>query len=138
MSKHYVLDACALIALLAHEPGYEIVEEVIRNSSAGSIAVHMNKINLLEVYYKLLRIYGKQAADDMLTTIKQSSIKINARIHNALFLEAARVKVLYSMSLADSIAIAEASVSGGTLLTADHHEMDIVEQKEPINFQWIR
>jgi predicted nucleic acid-binding protein len=53
--------------------------------------------------------------------------------------EAGRIKTAYKLSLADAIALAEASVSGGAFLTADHHEMDKVEQCEPnIKFLWIR
>jgi predicted nucleic acid-binding protein len=53
--------------------------------------------------------------------------------------EAGRIKSFYKISLADSIAIAEASVTGGVLLTCDHHEMDKVERRENnIKFRWIR
>jgi predicted nucleic acid-binding protein len=53
--------------------------------------------------------------------------------------EAARFKTTYKISIADSIALAETSVSGGTIITADHHEMDIVEQNEHnLKFLWIR
>jgi predicted nucleic acid-binding protein len=54
-------------------------------------------------------------------------------------IEAGRLKTTYKISLADAIALAEASVSGGILVTADHHEMDKIEQAEPnIKFRWIR
>ncbi|MCL2003045.1 MAG: hypothetical protein FWG72_03445 [Oscillospiraceae bacterium] len=38
----------------------------------------------------------------------------------------------------DAIALAAASVFGGELLTADHHELDKIEQSEKIQFSWIR
>ena len=53
-------------------------------------------------------------------------------------MEAGRLKATYRISLADSIALAEASVSGGILLTADHHELELVEKNENIVFHWIR
>ncbi|MDR0446149.1 MAG: hypothetical protein LBH17_03835 [Oscillospiraceae bacterium] len=54
-------------------------------------------------------------------------------------IESGRLKSAYKISLADAIALAEASVSGGHCVTADHHEMDKVEQGEPnIKFMWIR
>jgi predicted nucleic acid-binding protein len=62
-----------------------------------------------------------------------------ADISDELFVEAGRLKSLYKVSFADTFALATASVSGGILLTADHHEMDKVEQIEPgIKFRWIR
>jgi hypothetical protein len=42
------------------------------------------------------------------------------------------------MSLADSIGLAEAIINGGCFVTADHHELDIVEKKEHLNMLWIR
>jgi PIN domain nuclease of toxin-antitoxin system len=72
MSKIFILDACALIALLNHENG----------------------------------------ADNVMAA--------------------------YKISLADSIVLAQTIVTGGALLTADHHEFDLIEGKEPIHFHWIR
>ena len=53
-------------------------------------------------------------------------------------IEAGRLKSKYRISLADSIALAEALILGGELLTCDHHEFDVIKKKEPINFMWIR
>jgi PIN domain nuclease of toxin-antitoxin system len=46
----FVLDACALIALLAGEPGAENVKKIIQDAIDGKIIVKINQINLLEVY----------------------------------------------------------------------------------------
>ncbi|GHV10410.1 hypothetical protein FACS1894217_15860 [Clostridia bacterium] len=48
------------------------------------------------------------------------------------------MKATYKMSLADSIVLAEAAVNGGAVLTADHHEFDVVEQNEKLEFAWLR
>jgi hypothetical protein len=42
------------------------------------------------------------------------------------------------MSLADSIGLAEAIINDGYFVTADHHELDIVEKKEHLKIAWIR
>jgi len=42
------------------------------------------------------------------------------------------------MSLADSIGLAETILNDGYFVTADHHELDIVEKKEKLNMIWIR
>ena len=55
-----------------------------------------------------------------------------------IFMEAGRLKASYKISLADSIALAQAFVVDGELITADHHEFDVIEGKENITFQWIR
>jgi hypothetical protein len=57
---------------------------------------------------------------------------------DSVFNEAGRFKASYRISLADSIALAETIVSSGELLTADHHEFDVIEKQEEIKFHWIR
>jgi predicted nucleic acid-binding protein len=82
---------------------------------------------------------GKSVADRTWQTVKQSVVHIVSDFSDEVFAEAGRLKASYKISLADAIALAETSVSGGVLVTADHHEMDKVEQREPnIKFQWIR
>jgi predicted nucleic acid-binding protein len=98
----------------------------------------MNKVNLLEVYYVIRRVLGKEQADYIVSELKKRPIIINQGITDEIFSEAGRLKAEYKMSLADSMALAEASVTGGELLTADHHEFDVVEEKEKIRFCWIR
>jgi predicted nucleic acid-binding protein len=48
--------------------------------------------------------------------------------------EAARLKALYDISFADSIALALAFVFGGTFVTADYHEFDTVGKKGSFKF----
>jgi hypothetical protein len=42
------------------------------------------------------------------------------------------------MSLADSIGLAETLINDGYFVTADHHELEIVQEKENIKINWIR
>ena len=136
--KTYVLDACAMLAVLANEPGADEVERIYEKAAAGEAVLTMNKLNLLEVYYDFLRSYGKERADIFFKEVKNMPIHIYHEITDAVFTEAGRLKVSYKISLADSIALAQAIVSGGELLTADHHEFDVIEGKEDIRFYWIR
>ena len=138
MSGIYVLDACALTALFKKEDGVDEVVAIYKKAVAGEIKLVMNKLNLLETYYDQYRSIGKSVADKSLASVKKSPIVIISEISDAVFAEAGRLKASYRISLADSIALAEASVSDGTLLTADHHELDMVEKKERIKFYWIR
>jgi len=138
MNQTYVLDACALFAVLSKEDGWEKVAEFYKEAALGKINLYIHRLNLLEVYYGLLREYGKERADGFIADIKQSPIVVNCEISDEIFLEAGRLKATYKISLADSIALAQAIISGGSLLTSDHHEFDIIEGKEDINFAWIR
>ena len=138
MSKVYVLDACALIAALSDEAGADNVVDVYKEVVSGEAELVMHVVNLLEVYYDDYRHHGKNSADKMIAEVKALSIKIITDTDDALFAEAGRLKATYKMSLADSFALAQAKVTGGILLTSDHHEFDAIEEKESIQFMWIR
>ena len=132
------MDACALLALLRNEPGADIVAATINDTNNNEAEIIMNKVNLLEVYYDLYRTIGKDKADEVLTEIKKRPLTINAEITDEIFYEAGRLKASHKISLADSFALAQAIVSGGELMTSDHHEFDPIEGQEVIGFCWIR
>ncbi|MDR3314207.1 MAG: PIN domain-containing protein [Oscillospiraceae bacterium] len=139
-SNVYFLDACALIALVKQESGAEVVEDLlVKALNDKKFIIQINKINLLEVYYGFHRERGKAFADEILRKIKDSAVGITDTIY-AVLAEAGRLKSIYRrISLADAVALAEASIAEGTIVTADHHEMDTIEQSEPgIQFLWIR
>jgi predicted nucleic acid-binding protein len=138
MNKIYIFDACSLIALLTNEDGVGIVKDLLEKAINGEIKILMHKVNLLEVYYYIHKRYNEQAALNLLEDVKIAPIKINAEITDTILKKAGRLKSLYKMSLADSIGLAEAIINDGCFVTADHHELEIVEEKEKINIIWIR
>jgi len=76
LSDTFILDACALIALLAGEPGAETVKRIIQNAINGDITVKINQINLLEVYYKICNIYNQDEANKTMRKIKEYKNKL--------------------------------------------------------------
>jgi len=136
--KYYVLDACAVIAFIHDEEGAEIIEKVLLGTVKKENKVIINKINLLEIYYNFLREYDSETLKEAYRRIISLPMEINDLLNDDLFYEAARLKATYRISLADSIALAEASVRKAELLTSDHHEFDIVEANEKIRFRWFR
>jgi len=137
MSKVLVLDACALVALLKNESGADVVAAAYKDAKDGKAKIIMNRVNLLEVFYGYYRDDGKEYAEKILDGVAQSIVSIS-EFDKEIFAEAGRLKASYKISLADSIALAQAMVLDADLLTADHHEFDVIEGKEPIRFQWIR
>ncbi len=137
MSEIFILDACALIALLNNENGADKVVSVYNKAEHGEAQIIMNRINLLEVYYGFYHDKGEVYAGNVLDSITQSIITISEFDKN-IFLAAGRFKASYKISLADSIALAQASITNGNLMTTDHHEFDTIEGKESIHFYWIR
>jgi len=136
--RYYVLDACALIAFLRNEDGAEIVSTILNDAVENEVKIHMSYINLLEVYYDIYRSAGQEKAKYELDMIKMLPVTFQTAITDEVFAKAGRFKATYRISLADSIALAEASVSGSELLTADHHEFDVIEKQESVSFCWIR
>ncbi|MCL2225313.1 MAG: PIN domain-containing protein [Defluviitaleaceae bacterium] len=135
---HYVLDACALMAVLYGEKGASVVKAAFDEADKGTAKIIMHKANLLEVYYDLFRALGKDKADVILSEIKKRSIDINSEISDEFFAVAGRLKATYKISFADSFVLAQSLISGGALLTADHHEFDVIESAENITFAWVR
>lgn len=83
---------------------------------------------------------GALKVEHILKSVKKdnSSIKMNVVNLNETMLEAGRLKATYRISLADSIALAEAKINNAYLITADHHELDLIEDKKEVLICWIR
>ena len=138
MNDIYVLDACALIALLSQEIGYDNVKEIIEKSKDKETKIIMHTVNLFEVYYHIYRLYDGVAALNFLNEIKNSPIQLRTEVTDDIIINAGKLKAQYKISLADAIGLAEAIISNGSFVTADHHELDVIDKNENINFIWIR
>ena len=136
--KRYVLDACALVAFFNDEEGADVVEEVLSGALQGNCIIIMNKYNLLEVYYGYYRANGEAFAENILHIVESSSIQVYDVLTNTLLRQAGKFKAAYKMSLADAVALAQAFDEQAILITADHHEMDVVKLGGEVQFLWIR
>ena len=134
----YVLDACALLAVLAKETGSDKIRDLFQKTVDNQAVLMMNKLNFLEVYYKIYRTYGKIAADNLFNTMEQMPITIKNTLTNEVFKEAGRLKTKYKLSIADSVAVAGSVINSGFLVTADHHEIGPIETAEKVNITWFR
>ena len=135
----FVLDACALIAYFAKENGSENVKTILKEAIDNrDTKIFMNKVNLLEVYYDVIRNYNEQEADKMLEIVREMPIEIVKQLEDAVFKKAGYLKSKYKISLADSIALAENITRGGQLITSDHHEFETIEKQENIGIKWFR
>ena len=138
MKESFILDACALIAYLKQEAGYELMISFFDRAIDKEITLFMHKLNLLEVYYGFYRDDGKELAEAILSDSLSLPIKIVDDLGDHLFREAGRLKASCDISFADSIVLAFASVTGRAIITADRHEFEPLEHKEAIKFSWIR
>ena len=138
MTVNYLLDACALLAYINDEDGADIIEDLLTRSTNGNVSLSMSIINVMEIYYGVYRDISIDEADDILNGIISLPLNIIDNMSVPVLREAGRIKASYRISLADSIALGLSSVNGFIIVTADHHEMDIIEKNERIQFMWIR
>ena len=138
MNNLFILDACALIALLAGEKGAEKVRDIIQDAIDEKVTVKINQINLLEVYYHIINIYDQNKANEMLKIIRKFPIEVIVGLEDSTFNEAGRIKSKYKIPLGDSIVVAECIITKGTLVTSDHSDLEKMENAEKIAINWFR
>jgi predicted nucleic acid-binding protein len=138
LNEIFILDACALIALLAGESGAENVKKIIQDAVDGNVTVKINQINLLEVYYKICNVYNQDEAKRTIKKLKEFPIEIIIGLKEEVFNEAGRIKSEYKIPLGDSIAVAECIICKGILVTSDHHDFEKIEKKEDLKINWFR
>ena len=138
MNNLFILDACALIALLAGEQGAEKVRDIIQDAIDEKATVKINQINLLEVYYHIINIYDQNEANEMLNIIRKFPIEVIIGLEDSTFNEAGRIKSKYKIPLGDSIVVAECVIRKGILVTSDHSDLEKMENAEKITINWFR
>jgi predicted nucleic acid-binding protein len=118
---NYVLDACAMIALLLQEPGEEVVWARLLEKDATCLA---HSMNLCEVFYNFYRESGKVAATGAIEDLKWLGVVERSDLDEEFWHDVGVLKGTHRVSLADCCAVALTKRVGGTLLTSDHHEFD--------------
>lgn len=132
------LDAFALLCWLQDEPGAEVVEgHLDAGSGAPEARPSVSLVNLGEVYYRLARARGKEAAEGFWRDAVRGAIPIQpVTVTRGRVLQAARLKARYRIAYADAFAIELALDRALPLLTGDP-EMESVEGREPLEIRWL-
>jgi PIN domain nuclease of toxin-antitoxin system len=138
VSEKFVLDACAMIAFLNDEEGAQKVEQLLSQGDRTPNTLFIHEINLLEIYYGVYRDENKELAEQTYVKVVNLPIKVVTGLRKNVFKEAGRLKAIYKISLADSIALAEAMIRRIPLVTCDHHEFDPIQDRNELDFFWIR
>lgn len=135
---NYTLDACALLALFNEEfgKGYEIVRDLLARAATGEIALCMNRINLVEVFYHFIQLKGVDTANAVMEPVKSLPIRFISDITDDIYFETARFKAHYAISLADAFLCATAKSFSATVVTKDK-EIKLVEETEALPVLWI-
>jgi uncharacterized protein with PIN domain len=131
----YVLDACAVIALLQAEAGASVVSGLLEENYRCLV----HAINACEVYYDLYRRHGEESAAGLRDVLQGYGLEIVEDMPSALWQAAGRLKGAWKrISLADCFALALAQETSATLVTSDHREMEPLAQAGVCPIRFIR
>ncbi len=116
MTERFVLDSFAILSLLEGEAGADGVAGLL--TSPGK-EIYMSSMNVGEVYYVMMRRRGKDAANLVEAAIYDHPRLQVVEADRARIRDAAEIKSLGKLSLADSFAAALALKLDATLVTGD-------------------
>ena len=133
----YLLDACSLMTVINGEPGEQKVLDLLERARTDKTRLFMSIVQLLEIYYDQLYIFGEHEARLIVESILAEPITIIETISYPVMYEAGRFKTSYSMSLADSIACASAKIFDATLVTKDD-EIKAVGAAREFSVMWLK
>ncbi len=120
------------------EKGSEKIGTIFYKANHGKINLIVHSINLLEIYYYLIRKQGIKQAETILDYINKLPITIEYNFNEELLKIAGKLKSNYKISLADSVAASLSISKKASLLTSDHHEFEVLQKRKELNIEWIR
>jgi len=132
-STAFILDSFALLAYLQDEPVASRIEKLLDNAAKEKCRLFLSIINLGEILYITERRGGVVKAQDALALIQQLPIEILFVDEQTVF-AAAHIKANYSISYADSFAVAAAMQENAAIVTADpeFHSVEAI-----VNVEWL-
>jgi len=99
-------------------PAASEVRAHLIKAHSGGLKLHMNIVNLGEVYYRIVRARGSDQARDGVRAIRRLPISV-VQAREPLVMAAAQLKATYKLSYADAFAVATARELRGPVLTGD-------------------
>jgi PIN domain nuclease of toxin-antitoxin system len=131
----FVLDASAMMAFLRDESGADVVAEALLDPGAQCYA---HALNLCEVFYDFHRASGREEAVRAIADLVSVGVIEEASLSSGVWRAAGTLKAaLRRVSLADCFAIELAERMKATILTADHHEFDVLAGQRIYRIQFI-
>ena len=119
MMVRYLFDAWAIMAYFQNEePAAEQVSQWLEAASQKKAEAYISIINVGEVYYRVGKVLGAQAAEGILNDLVSLPIQV-IPAENELVLSAARWKMRHAISYADAFAAATAEKLNAVLVTGD-------------------
>lgn len=124
--KKIVFDSSALIALFRQEAGYEIVRDLLVKVANDESEGFISAVTVGEISYLIRRKSSMKNADAAIEAVKQMPIQI-IEPDLKMCIDAAALKVKYSLSYADAFAVTLTMTKKAIIITGDH-EFDLVDE----------
>jgi uncharacterized protein with PIN domain len=128
-------DASGVVCWLSGEPGAERAEQLLADPESQAT---IHAVNFAEVCYVLLRRnpgHYQRAVDLLMGT----GIGISRDMGDVLLNEVARLKANFApIALGDAFAVANAVVTGATLITTDRSELEKVAEAGICAVEFLR
>jgi predicted nucleic acid-binding protein len=131
----FVLDASAMVAYLAGEPGAMVVEGFLSDPHATCYA---HAVNLCEVYYDALRSTDERQARQAIDDLRNAGVVERKDLSVRFWQRVGKLKSRGGISLADCFGIALAQELSGEIVTSDHHEFDPLVPLSIVSIRFIR
>ena len=134
--KPWIFDAGAVIAFLRHEPGGDIVHQLLHDTKHHR---YIHATNLCEVYYDFVRLFGVEYARSVLDILAAAGLICSRDMDEEFWHDAGQIKARYRrISLADCYGLSLTRRLKGEFITTDHHEMDLLKQAGTCEIRFIR
>jgi predicted nucleic acid-binding protein len=118
VTRRFVLDTSAVLALRGDEPGADTVETLLSQAARNQCQLLVSFMTRMELLYCIGREEGQNAARDALRLIDSFAIRWIS-CEPAILETAARIKISGRISVADSWIGATAIVHNATLVHRD-------------------
>ena len=136
----FVIDTCAIIAILRAETGWQEVEKIFLQNKSSEFYIH--SINLCEIYYDCIKVDGQNEADrlleDLFAYFHKQRIAVYYETDLKLLKIAGQVKANNRLSLADSFVAALAIMKTATVITSDKKEFTPLVESAICNVTFFR
>ena len=116
--KNLILDSWSVLAYLKKEKAGSEVKKLLRRADKGELNLYLSLINWGEIYYQVLRRFGRVRLRKIMMVIEESPIKL-AAIDKKLVALAAEGKAKGGLSFADCFVIALAKELEAVIVTGD-------------------
>ena len=131
----FVLDSSAVLAYLRSEPGEFVVEELLSDENNNC---YILAINLCEVYYDVVREYGKQRALATIRALEEAGLILREDMDFEFWQSVGDHKAPGGISLADCFCMVLANRLDAELVTADRQEFGPAAEQRLCRVRFVR